>query len=466
MDPTLQGTTPGMGFDGALDTMAFASDLDLSGKPVGALTAPGSAVPLSGVTTVATVGSTAVTTTQSGVNRLSPNAPAGAVPNVQGSSPRTKPLSPPKLTSLPPQKPSKSPQPPIDPSAPPPDYNSIVEKAGLPTIAGPSTEVAGKSPKMKRRNMKLGLRPRIIIFSDKKDLIRVNLDTEDESDGEVCNLSFKKPSSKYLGMSSARRRSIAGESFTLSSSMESLTDETKKAKGERSGSKDNLILIGYDDIPDIDSGAINYAFDPEEFAAIEAAEAEQTEQVAEDDATKEAKKLKKDSSKSGSQTDEEQPSEKSKTSRPKSAKPKSAGKTRGDSQPGKSTSPKKVKVATATKDSIPEQADEEAEAEGAHAPKEAFEKQDKSKDKSRSGRSKSAKNGHNKVEPRSKTGEGKSKGKSSKKKDKRGEEDEEEEDGSSDSPRARPLTALDRWSNKDVENMSKIVAWDRPEDDI
>jgi hypothetical protein len=30
----------------------------------------------------------------------------------------------------------------------------------------------------------------------------------------------------------------------------------------------------------------------------------------------------------------------------------------------------------------------------------------------------------------------------------------------------RPLTALDKWSEKDqVQNMSKLVAWDRPEDE-
>lgn len=54
----------------------------------------------------------------------------------------------------------------------------------------------------------------------------------------------------------------------------------------------------------------------------------------------------------------------------------------------------------------------------------------------------------------------------------------EEEDGGEVTPpkgddkkrkekRARPLTALDKWSDKEqVENMSKLVAWDRPEDEI
>lgn len=488
-----------MALDGALD-LTYGMDLDLTGKPVAAAgttaTTTGGAAVTTGVTTVSTAGNTTQAVATS--NRLSPNTAAagGAVPKVQGSSPGGKPLTPPKLTSLP-QRPGSSvkiaqqqpPQQP-DPNAPPPDYNSIVEKAGLPLAdSAGGTDVAqcpGKDLKVKRRNMGLGMRPRIIIFSDKKDLIRVSLDTEDESDNEICNLSFKKPSSKFLGIKSARRRSIAGESFTLSSSMESLSDEPKMMKDERSASKDNLILLGYDGIPGID-GAINYAFDPEEFAAIESAEAEQAglanveekpnenqQQIFQ--SKKSSPEIKKDSSKSESQTDEEQqPPEKPRsTTRPKSAKPKSAGKTRashsGNNKESTTTSPKRVKVAT--RDSIPEQVDEEVDPRPSS--KEAFEKQpSSSKEKSsRSGRSKSAKNGHNKVEPRSKgagaaDGGSKGKGKSSNKKDKRKAEDEEDEGASSSSPsRTRPLTALDRWSNKDVENMSKIVAWDRPEDDI
>ncbi len=33
--------------------------------------------------------------------------------------------------------------------------------------------------------------------------------------------------------------------------------------------------------------------------------------------------------------------------------------------------------------------------------------------------------------------------------------------------KSRPLTALDKWSDKEqVQNMNKLVAWDRPEDEI
>lgn len=478
-DPTLQaaGSGGGLGLDGALDTLTYG--LDTLGNATGAAGTFGT----TGVTTVATAGSTsASTTTQAATtNRLSPStATTSTIPQVQGSSPGGKPLGTPKLTSLP-QRPSSSKKPQekqCDPNAPPPDYNSIVEKAGLPApeyqgITNVSS-VPGSELKVKRRNMGLGMRPRIIIFSDKKDLIRVSLDTEDESDNDVCKLSFKKPSSKYLGIKSARRRSIAGESFALSSSMESLSDDTKHAKeASEAASKDNLILIGYDDIPGID-GAINYAFDPEEFAAIESAEqgAAASAEPKKDDANSRQLKLnptKGESSKSESQTDEEQPSEKSKLARPKSAKPKSGGKIRD------SGSPKRVKVTA--KDSILEQEESETAVPSRPSSKEAFEKSEKhavSKEKSaRTGRSKSAKNGHNKVEPRSKPDEAsgggsssKGKGKASRRKGKKEDDDEEEGSCSSSPSRNRPLTALDRWNNKEVENMSKIVAWDRPEDDI
>ncbi|CAL8109963.1 unnamed protein product [Orchesella dallaii] len=502
VDQTLDGTGVAgvagvgvMGLDGALDTIAFAQDLDLKVNqgvtPVGGK--PGE-VSIN-VTTVATAGST-TTTTAASRNYLAPNAKV-VVPKVHGI---------PQIASLPQRSPAaqaKSKQMQMDRQdyqAPPPDYNSIVEKAGLPVaLGGLSTSTASlKSPstdlKLKRRN-KLGLRPRIIIFSDKKDLIRVSLDSDDESDSEICNLSFKKPTTKFHGMKSARRRSIAGESFTLSSSMESLSE---KPKGDQSTSKENLVLIGYDDIPDIE-GAINYAFDPEEFAAVEEAEAKLAEQAIATTAEPEPesdtkgngkakpKLLKKDSSKSESQTDDEPSASSSMEkarSRPKSARPKS-GKTRDT--PTK-PSPKRVKVAT--KDSIPEQVDEEEMVEEDKQTKEAtassmspskdsnrgtaFENKkpsSSSKDKSKAGRSKSAKNGQNKVDPKSKSGtssSSKSKGKTKSKKNKDDKDDAEDDgDDSSSSPaRTRPVTALDRWNNKDVENMSKLVAWDRPEDDI
>lgn len=491
MDPYAQVAGSGaLALDGALDTL---TDVGFTGAGTGSIGA---------TTTVATAGTTSTMTT----NRLNPSTATGAVPAVQGSSPIGKLQSPPKLTCVPQRPPSTKPpadaQPYVDPSAPPPDYNSIVEKAGLPAAAGTSgiLDVASSSSKdlkLKRRNMGLGMRPRIIIFSDKKDLIRVSLDTEDESDNEICNLSFKKHTSKYLGIKSARRRSIAGESFTLSSSMESLSDDAKFTE-EKGGStsKENLIVRGYDDIPGID-GAINYAFDPEEFdeTAAEAELVDLASKAAASNTDTEDKKnsgkgkpklAKKDSPKSESQTDEEQTSDKTRATRPKSAKPKSAGKSQ-EGQTGKGSvatsssssvtapSPKKVKIAT--RDSIPEQADEEAAEEADKRPssKDAFEKSEKpatsSKDKSsRAGRSKSAKNGHNKVEPRSKDGgssSSKAKSKTSKKKGKAVENEDDDDGESSSSPsRTRPLTALDRWNDKDVENMSKIVAWDRPEDDI
>ena len=80
---------------------------------------------------------------------------------------------------------------------------------------------SSKSQGKRRRVITSGLKPKIVIFSEKKDLIRVSLDSEDDSD-----VDFKAYPTKYHRFKSARRKSIAGESVNFSSSAESLCGDT------------------------------------------------------------------------------------------------------------------------------------------------------------------------------------------------------------------------------------------------
>jgi hypothetical protein len=85
---------------------------------------------------------------------------------------------------------------------PPPDYNTAIGAGGV--------------YKARRRSAKLGLRPKIIIFSDKKDLIRVTLDSDEDSDEDITH--FKYSHKHHARGKSAKRRSIAGDFINVTSS--------------------------------------------------------------------------------------------------------------------------------------------------------------------------------------------------------------------------------------------------------
>lgn len=93
---------------------------------------------------------------------------------------------------------------------PPPDYNTATATDKL---AGKS---AGGGYKARRRSGKIGLRPKIIIFSDKKDLIRVTLDSDETSeDDSITQLQYRH---RHHGRRRSGGRSILGEALNLSSS--------------------------------------------------------------------------------------------------------------------------------------------------------------------------------------------------------------------------------------------------------
>lgn len=95
---------------------------------------------------------------------------------------------------------------------PPPDYSTAMM-----TTTSPGA-TAGAGYKARRRSGKIGLRPKIIIFSDKKDLIRVTLDSEEDSE-EDGNITHFKYSHKHHGAGkSAKRRSLAGDGMNVTSS--------------------------------------------------------------------------------------------------------------------------------------------------------------------------------------------------------------------------------------------------------
>jgi hypothetical protein len=269
-----------------------------------------------------------------------------------------------------------------------------------------------KSLHHRRRNGKIGLTPKIIIFSDKKDLIRVSLDSdESDEDADIAHLSYDHRF--HVKTKSSRRRSIAGNnSGDLSSSSENLAADTEIDEGQ--GDLVDVKSSDKDEMKAQEKGYENPAFEPDEGATPKGKI--ETEVVKDEVASVPQKS-----------------SQKEKPQRPKSAKPK------------KPASPPNV----------------------AGASDDGNKKNAKKKAGSSSGvRPKSAKPGLlQQPEGRKKKAES-VKGMAERNKDDIEEEGEEGAVGTDDEKKARPHTGIDRWSTKEVQNMSKIVAWDRPEDDI
>jgi len=123
------------------------------------------------------------------------------------------------LSSLPPQKLGKKP---TQDDTPRHRSSSPQQNVGSPLSASGIRGI-GNLQKVKRRSITTGLRPKIVILSDQKDLIRVHLDSE-ESDSDILYYPRHK-------IKSARRMSISGDATNFSSSRESLHADTDEEGG-------------------------------------------------------------------------------------------------------------------------------------------------------------------------------------------------------------------------------------------
>jgi len=337
---------------------------------------------------------------------------------VEGSSPINKPPSPPTtasgiITNAATTAPGINPR--GGTQIPPPAYNTVVP--GLGTSNRPAIKSA------RRRGAKIGLTPKIIIFSDKKDLIRVSLDSDESDDTEdVAHLSYDHRF--HVKSKSSRRRSIAGDSVDLSSSRESLAADTEIDEG--GGSQKSLLEKTKKQVEKAGKGIANAAFVLDEVEEIEVSKS-----VAKVSTKKE---------------------------RPKSAKQKNKPSriTISPVLPAESQAPQ---VATGKEHQEPSLVTG-----GPGKPKSgksttaSGEKEMKGSNKG--GRPKSARPSASSSSASTKKGGKQSKDKSGGVKKKDGFEEEE-------TPQTRPHTAgIERWSTKEVQNMNELVAWERPEDDI
>lgn len=241
----------------------------------------------------------------------------------------------------------------------------------------------------KRRNITMGLRPKIIIFSEKKDLIRVSLDS-DESDGDF--LSANTYPIKYHNFKSARRKSIAGDSMSYSTPEESLRGDSDE---ELQSLSPRVQVTG------TNNGVVNDAFQNDEGKSN-------------NDAPLTISKSKEQNIK-----------------RDLSNIPSSSAALKPKKGKSKAKTPSGVEIeGKRSLEEIQEQVEKPEEI-----------KPTKSKKHSKE-RSKSAKNGK-RVTP-----------------------SEKEAEDSDPTALFRPRTATAFNKNTEVTNMSKLVAWDRPEDNI
>ncbi|CAG7720996.1 unnamed protein product [Allacma fusca] len=380
--------------------------------------------------------STSVNTTAATVSSLS--AP-GTVATVSSSSSLT-PTSPAGII------PSPTPTTSIVASHVTPD----IEKSPMP------------QPKGRKRNLKFGLKPNIMIFSDERDLLKVNMDADDSESDEFYDFnSFATIVPQPLKPTG--RKSITSVPSNLSSSLEE-TEDSRRSGDENDKQKKRTPALK-------SPGVVNFAFEPEEFpvtdiqitkmavgsSGLSAGIILKPPQLDYDNTVDDLKRGKPSRPKTARVK-----APKTKTKPPEPSSSTEALISEQSSSPPPSLSPESLSppnVQDLEQKLLPEaekQPVETKEEAAAIFPSKSSDSSDKEKEKKRkkkihTGRSKSAKNG-NKVEPSG------SKSKQS---------GDEATDDAAEKP--RPITANsanDRWSTQGISNMNNLVAWDRPEDDI
>ena len=312
----------------------------------------------------------------------------------------------------------------------------------------PEIEKSPVKKPQKKRATKFGLKPKIIIFSDQRDLLRANLESDDSECEDFYNTTESmEKEAPVMQLPSVTQASSFDSSGTEDDDVTTTADTNVKSQS----------VVGQ---PPRSLGVVNFAFEPEEFAAAEktltkivSANISSGIILVPPQPTTPIIEGKQKKSGEGSRQVRPKTSKKSR-SKTKHKEPSSSTEAlisehSSSSLPEESTPPILTKAGSKPDEKpILEASGKLMEEDGESSEEKEAATTSKPRKKKSHGRSKSAKNG-NKVEPRRDS--------SGKKQD----EDDDEENG-----KPRPYTANDRWSTKEISNMNKLVAWDRPEDDI